>query len=660
MSNDDEMDALLDAMERRAGRLKDESTSRLRETDAFGHTGLVKAAKQSPLPRPGDAIGENYEVVKLLGQGEDSHVLLVRHRGVDRTFAMKLLPQALARDESSVARFQDEARAASKIGHENIVFVTDFGKSNQFGFFYVMEYLDGEPLSAWLERDGKLPREEVLNLALCTGSALAAAHDLGVVHRDVRPENLMSHRGESNAVVWKLLDFGLSTPVMPEHADLSLYREPLYVAPELAAGLDTDARADQFSLCAVLYHCFTGHPPWPKRRWTTAVPDEWTPPKLTTNDATTMSVGIRLALMRGLSCSPEDRFDSVEDLLSKLQRGSSRSRQPSVPPIDLQEAARALSGQAANASVTIGTTFESEVSEVSEAEQDAEPKDEFHDPPSVEISLDLLPNARPKITMVFQSAARLRREWLRNLVTGGLFVPTERHLAPKTPCMVTLRFEPTEAEATFPASVLGPAPQGSATRGLAVQINESLQDTLQQFLRELDLGLLAPYSLVRPLRSLTKDSEVTADEAFLLDRVRGPIRLGELRGMFQSLPLDLDDLIAGLVDKGLLAVDGTEKPSRRPSNVPSETTARNEFVRLTLQRADFFRQQGNFMAEIETLKLATDRYPEPELYYRIGLSKVQFLNDADGAVESLQQAVQLAPGEKKYEQALREAQNLLR
>lgn len=672
MASDEELDELLEKMERRADRLHEVSTARssLRESDSFGRLPSALASSL-PGPRIGDAIGENYEVVDILGRTEGSSVLLVRHRGVDRLFAMKLLPTDLAKDQARVERFQEEARATSMIGHENIVFVTDFGKSSRFGHYFVMEYLDGETLAARIAREGPQPLETTLNVAVCAGSALAAVHELGIVHCDVAPENLMSQKGDGDET-WKLLDFGLSTRVVGGEAAFGLYQEPLYVAPEQALGADVEPAADQFALAAVLFHMLVGRPPWPGRTWTNATPDRWSPPAQlpsdVRNDVTEFIDGV---LLKALHPDPAKRHQNVEAFVASFQRASGRSRRPTIPPIDLEDAARAVRGYAAAANVTIGTTFGSEPSESGELEVD--PFD-FTDPPSVEISLDLIPNARPKLTMRFQHAARLRREWRRNLVSGGLFIPTERSIAAGTAVVAVIHFAPTGQEAAFPAKVIGFTQPGDATSaGLAVEIDADLRDALHAFLYGLDLGLLNPMTMVRPLRALDQDANLTANEAFFMTRLIEPTTVGRLRSMFASLPLDLDELVASLEEQGWVAVEGQELPRGRTKSKPgnenikatlpgvpamSPERERDEFVRLTLQRADYFRNQGNFLAEIETLELAAQRASEAIFHYRIGLSRVQFLNDLAGALTALRRACELAPDNEKYATALREMERL--
>ncbi len=662
MSENDELDELLAAMERRAERLTVSSggAAAARATDSFGRLPSVLSRTAATLIKPGDAIGENYEVERVLDERSGSTVVLVRHRFVERLFTIKLLPTELASNSEHVARFRDEARATSMIGHENIVFVTDFGRSSRFGFYYVMEYLDGETLHARLNRAERLSAQAALEIALCAGGALAAVHELGIVHRDVCPRNLMSHRGDGEET-WKLLDFGLSSKVVRAADAIALYEDPRYVAPEIAVGEDISDLSDQFSLAATLYHVLFGSAPWPNRTWTTATPQSWTEPETTDDLIREVGPYLRRVLVRAMAAEPNERYPNVDAFVAAFQRASGRSRRATIPPIDVGEATRSLAGYEGAALVTIGTTFDSEVSEVTVDDQF-----EADDPPSIEISLDMLSSSRPKITIAFQSAARLRREWRRNLIGGGIFVPTEKALAADTPVVVAIKFAPSGDEAAFGARVVQFV-DGSPC-GLSIQINPDLVDGLHQFLFELDLGLLEHHAMVTPLRKLTEDADLTSDEAFLLSRLPEATTVGRLRSMFASLPMDLEDVVARLVDKGWVSLGQTARArigSRGGTPhglaaVKGEKTQREDFVRQALQRADFFRSQGNFMAEIETLELASGRYNEPEFHYRCALSKVQFLNDIPGAIEAMRKAVEFAPQTPKYTKALAELERLIR
>lgn len=649
MHDDEELDSLLELMERRASRLSEPGRRRT-TSDSFGRAPSVLSTAQ-PL-KPGDSVGENYEVEQVMSHRAGATVALVRHRFVERRFTMKLLPTELTANEDHVARFKDEARATSMIGHDSIVFVTDFGHSNRHGFYYVMEYLDGETLQVRLQKAERLSIQAALDVALCAGGALAAVHELGIVHRDVCPGNLMSHRGDGSTEVWKLLDFGLSSKVVSSDDVLTLYDDPRYVAPEIAAGEPITTLADQFSLAAVLWHMLFGDAPWPRRKWTDATPDRWVEPHTPEELVREIGPYIRRVLLRALSAQADQRFADIDAFITAFQRASGRSRRATLPPIDVYDANRSLAGDRAATSVEIGTMLDPD------SEVGVEESDGTLDPPSVEISLDMRSSIRPKITMAFQTAARLRREWRRNLTGGGVFAPTEHLVPPGERVVLTLRFSPHEA--TFDACVEEVAEDPA---GLSIQFAAEELERVHDFIAQLDLGIVSPDTIVTPLRALSEDADLTSDEAFLLSRLPESTPIGRLRGMFASLPMDLDDVVARLVDKGWVAISASARQRIRSRSghetpVNSETAVRESFVRETLQRADYFRQQGNFLAEIETLQLASDRYNVAEFHYRIALSKVQFTNDLAGARVAMQAAVNAEPDTPKYVMALRELDRL--
>jgi eukaryotic-like serine/threonine-protein kinase len=225
------------------------------------------------LPDAGDVIGR-YRVLRRLGRGAMGLVLAAEHLELRRRVALKIvLPDADRRDADAQlrARLVREARAASAIRHENVVTVHDVMTLDDGSPVMVMDLLEGETLRARLERDGRLPPAEVTTLARQLGAALGAAHALGVVHRDLKPDNVFLAR-DGDAVVVKIVDFGIAklTAVdgpAAETAGLTqtgmLVGTPHYMAPEQAfADGAIDARADLWALGVIVYECLTGARPF--------------------------------------------------------------------------------------------------------------------------------------------------------------------------------------------------------------------------------------------------------------------------------------------------------------------------------------------------------------------------------------------------------------
>jgi serine/threonine-protein kinase len=236
-----------------------------------GTTGRGGAALQ-PAPREdstvGALLGGHYQVVSTLGAGGMGRVYLVEHTKLRKRFAAKVLRPDMAHQPDAIARFEIEAMSASKLDHDNIVNVIDFGRSEDGTVFLVMEHLQGETLARRLKRERMTPglAARVL-IQVCRG--LGAAHQAGIVHRDMKPENVFLTRRSRNHCVIKLLDFGVSKIKESRLADARLTQtgqvlgSPLYMSPEAARGaLDVDHRGDVYAVGVMLYEMLCGQPPF--------------------------------------------------------------------------------------------------------------------------------------------------------------------------------------------------------------------------------------------------------------------------------------------------------------------------------------------------------------------------------------------------------------
>jgi serine/threonine-protein kinase len=216
----------------------------------------------------GQTVG-NYRVIAKLGEGAMGIVYLAEHPVIGRKAALKVVHPQHARNPEVVARFVNEATAINRIGHEHIVEVTDFGRTQGGDFYFTMEYLEGRALSDLIAREAPLPPARALAIAAQIADALAASHDHGVIHRDLKPENIfLVTRGEETSFV-KVLDFGLAKLLNEERAAPHETRRglvmgtPYYMSPEQCEGRrEVDARADVYSLGVVLFEMLTGHLPF--------------------------------------------------------------------------------------------------------------------------------------------------------------------------------------------------------------------------------------------------------------------------------------------------------------------------------------------------------------------------------------------------------------
>ncbi|MDQ3891005.1 MAG: serine/threonine protein kinase, partial [Actinomycetota bacterium] len=203
--------------------------------------------------------GSRYAVERLLGRGGMASVYLARDRDLERPVAVKVLADPLALDEEFSARFRREAKTAAQLSHPNIVQVYDTGEEGG-RIFIVMEYVDGESLDRLLGRERKLAPVRAIELGVQVCSALHYAHGKGVVHRDVKPGNLLLR---TDGTV-KVADFGIARPAYGTQLTQAgtVLGTVGYVPPEVVAGEAATARSDLYSLGVVLYELLTGRPPY--------------------------------------------------------------------------------------------------------------------------------------------------------------------------------------------------------------------------------------------------------------------------------------------------------------------------------------------------------------------------------------------------------------
>ena len=217
---------------------------------------------------PGSVLGGTYRVEEPLGKGGMGVVFAARHMRTGRRYAVKTILAGPRADEAMMRRFEREATAASAIGHPGIVQVHDFNVAEGGIFYLVMDLLEGETLAQRIARTGPLPWVDVQRVACEIASALAAAHEQGLLHRDIKPSNvfLAKARGAQERAV--LVDFGLVKPIDESNAVTStgaVLGTPMYMSPEQARGEPLDVRSDVYSLGAVVFEALTGAPPFVDR-----------------------------------------------------------------------------------------------------------------------------------------------------------------------------------------------------------------------------------------------------------------------------------------------------------------------------------------------------------------------------------------------------------
>jgi serine/threonine-protein kinase len=292
--------------------------------------------------QPGDRIGK-YVVEAQLGEGGNGAVFAARDTILGRRVAIKVLHPEMIHDPTIAARFRQEAQAMAQLSHPNVVIVHDFVTDEQ-RWALVMELIEnGETLSSLIRRSGQLAPARALRLIAQTAAALGHAHRRGIVHRDVKPANVMVVHGDvSGAEVAKLTDFGIARLLHGErrtHAQLTL-GTLWYLAPEQAQNSAVDARADVYALGCTFYEAIAGRVPFPYdnvARVLAAHVSE--PPRPLSEVVVGVPAPIDALVMRCLAKNPQDRPRDgeelrvlAEDVLVQLEPPRSPRAVPSAPP----------------------------------------------------------------------------------------------------------------------------------------------------------------------------------------------------------------------------------------------------------------------------------------------------------------------------------------
>lgn len=216
---------------------------------------------------PGTLLDNRFLLQEPIGRGQFGIVFKAKHLQLERPVAVKVLKAGVEEPEDLTARFLQEGRSACRLDHPNAVRVLDFSVTEEGIPFLVMEFLEGHSLDVELRRAGRLSVSRVREILLPVCAVLAEAHASGVIHRDIKPQNIFLHRHRRREVV-KVLDFGVAKLVHDSMLGQRLTLEgigpgtPLYMAPERFEEKPYDGRADVYSLGVVMYELFSGHPPF--------------------------------------------------------------------------------------------------------------------------------------------------------------------------------------------------------------------------------------------------------------------------------------------------------------------------------------------------------------------------------------------------------------
>jgi eukaryotic-like serine/threonine-protein kinase len=265
----------------------------------------------------GELIADRYELEELVGSGGMSGVYRAHDRLLERSVALKILHEQYTRDEDYVERFRREARSVAQLTHPNIVTVIDRGEQDGRQFI-VFEYVDGENLKELVEREGPLPVHEVIELGLQVARGLAFAHDNGLVHRDVKPQNVLLDR-DGRA---KVTDFGIARSLDVDGMTITgtIMGTSNYIAPEQARGQPVDEQTDVYSLGCVLYELLVGEVPYDGDNFVTVAMRHVNDPVPHVADRR-RDVPPRLdaAIAQAMAKDHDDRFGSMAEFAAELE-----------------------------------------------------------------------------------------------------------------------------------------------------------------------------------------------------------------------------------------------------------------------------------------------------------------------------------------------------
>jgi serine/threonine protein kinase len=332
--------------------------------EPISSTGQRQAAEGDLRPSPvadeyiGRIIDGRYLVEALIGEGGMGVIYQCRHRIIGKKLAMKIIRREQARAPEAPQRFLIEARAASAIGSEHIIHVSDFGRLPDGAAYLVMEFLEGAPLSRAIQSRKPLSLGRVLSIGIQLAEGLSAAHQAGIVHRDLKPENIFLVRRHDDREFVKILDFGVAQMNLDGARKLTragcIIGTPHYMSPEQAGAERVDQRGDIYSLGIILYELICGRVPFDGDNYRTILSQHLLePPAPFSRVAPWLEVpaGLEQIVRRCLEKQPNDRYGSMAELCAELRAcegtlfprdGKSSSSLLGPPPSDLETGIRAV------------------------------------------------------------------------------------------------------------------------------------------------------------------------------------------------------------------------------------------------------------------------------------------------------------------------------
>jgi eukaryotic-like serine/threonine-protein kinase len=282
----------------------------------------------APDPYTGKTIAETYYVEQLIGTGGTSVVYKAQHLKLRRPAAIKMMKAHLVADEESKKRFEQEARAVSCLTHPHVITVYDVGVTNYGEPYIVMEYLQGKSLAEVIAYEKRLSMRRAVRLFIKACSALSHAHKKEVVHRDVKPTNIMLIHTDEDPEYVKLVDFGMAKlrTLTGEFQRLTktgeVFGSPIYMCPEQCTGKKVDYRADIYAMGVVMFEALSGRPPFKEKTTIDTIRKHIKdpPPGFKEIDPTlNIPEDLQAIIFKALSKSPDDRQQSMDQLREELE-----------------------------------------------------------------------------------------------------------------------------------------------------------------------------------------------------------------------------------------------------------------------------------------------------------------------------------------------------
>jgi serine/threonine protein kinase len=264
----------------------------------------------------GMVLGDRYELIEKIGEGGMSIVYKARCRILDRIVAVKVLKEEFAQDDSFVQRFKTEALAAASLSHPNLVNIYDVGQQDEC-YYIVMEYVQGQTLKELIEREAPLPIEKAIDIAIMICDGLHHAHEKGIIHRDIKPQNVLI----TEFGIVKVADFGIAQAITKKTITFggNVVGSVHYISPEQAKGEPLTRATDIYSVGCVLYEMVTGQIPYDADSPITValkhIHDDIPPIRAVNSEVPVSLEGIIIKAMEKL---PQHRFSTAEELRNAL------------------------------------------------------------------------------------------------------------------------------------------------------------------------------------------------------------------------------------------------------------------------------------------------------------------------------------------------------